>query len=150
MRYVQVELELLDGALPLCTIGAQHCQQDDCIPPFIVPAPAAAVRRTLVAVYAVADQLRMICLTYLGLCHLGAELVKTVLPDVWKHLCSDAICFPLSLKSCQWFINLFLGTVPPTTVYNIWDWLLVEGSVALTYVALGLLARCELGCGPQS
>ncbi|CAK9105154.1 Putative GTPase-activating protein AN11010, partial [Durusdinium trenchii] len=65
------------------------------------------------------------------------SLVKHRLPKVFTHL--DALNFPLEFVTYQWFLCLFVNSLPLETTLRIWDCFLHEGSKALFRAALAIL-----------
>ncbi|EKX44371.1 hypothetical protein GUITHDRAFT_139903 [Guillardia theta CCMP2712] len=55
----------------------------------------------------------------------------------------ELVHLPLSSFAAQWFMCAYVNVLPPTSVIRIWDFIFVEGAVALFRVALALLKAVE-------
>jgi len=65
------------------------------------------------------------------------SLVKLKLPKLYGHF--EAIGFPLEAVTYQWFLCLFVNTLPLETSLRIWDCFVHEGTKALFRSGLGIL-----------
>jgi TBC1 domain family member 2B len=62
------------------------------------------------------------------------DIIKLKLPDLNKHLESFEI--DISSITLNWFVSIFIDSVPFDTLLRIWDCFLLEGSKVLLRVSL--------------
>mmetsp|Transcript_17650 Transcript_17650/g.26143 ORF Transcript_17650/g.26143 Transcript_17650/m.26143 type:complete len:994 (-) Transcript_17650:301-3282(-) len=69
------------------------------------------------------------------------KLTKHRMPSMLAKL--DSMGLPLELLACDWMLSFFCRVLPPLTTLRVWDWLLLEGTDVLIFVALAVLKFAE-------
>lgn len=75
-------------------------------------------------------------------------LFQTNIPKLWKHFQNEGIFDPVYLH--QWFLTMFVSTLPLKTVVILWDYLLANGLHSLITIAIALLKIVESALLDQS
>lgn len=78
-------------------------------------------------------------------CHVDqyvfAELIEQKLPKIHRHL--ERAQLQLPLITLQWFLCLFVNTLPTESALRVWDMFFNEGDKVLFRIAIGLLKMHE-------
>ena len=72
------------------------------------------------------------------------DLIKLKLPELHNHL--EALEIDASSITLNWFLALFIDSVPFDTLLRIWDTFLLEGSKVLFRVSIYMLANFFCCC----
>ena len=68
-------------------------------------------------------------------------IIQAALPKLHAHL--ESVGLPISIFTTQWFMCLFVDTLPDETLFRVWDLLVVYGPVVLVRVGTALLKSVE-------
>ena len=78
-------------------------------------------------------------------CHVDqyvfSELIEEKLPKIHRHL--ERAQLQLPLITLQWFLCLFVNTLPTESALRVWDMFFNEGDKVLFRIAIGLLKMHE-------
>jgi len=69
--------------------------------------------------------------------NLFSEFTKALLPKLAAHF--EAVGLPLSIVTTNWFMCLFVNTLPVDTLLRVWDILIVHGPMCLIRVGTAIL-----------
>ena len=69
--------------------------------------------------------------------NLFSEFIKALLPKLAAHF--EAVGLPLSIVTTNWFMCLFVNTLPVDTLLRVWDILIVHGPMCLIRVGTAIL-----------
>ena len=69
------------------------------------------------------------------------QILEVEMPEVYAHIKQQQI--PDQLWLLKWFMTLFLYSLPPEMVVEIWDFLLEDGLLGMVKVALGITKAIE-------